>query len=1319
MRLKPEIVGNRTRVVRGQTSRSGASSESFAVVTKMTTTDLAEIPKERGSHVRQVSDGGPPSELEKKRRVEGISTSSRAGEGAMWVDTASTKSKTDDSIASVKSEQPETRHLKLALPTRRSTRGTLIYHPADDDFASTDGLSDSTTSQHTIPDVPASARNRSGSLSAFNKTLARFVSVLEDGAQTGTPPLSLRDTGSSSSQSLIANTSSKPQNPKTKPTGNSGLTTSSGSPTMNIRSTSNSNHTQAKTETNDNSISTAVVNNRIAALDWLINSVVNDRHTIITLDQVLRNRDLCESRRPYERLVQTLVTAPVDTLASHALDLINILITEQSPANRCDFFEALEKSTYTPVLNKLRRSESVVSRLLVGTFERLFIDHLHWQTLVNWDPRDPRLAARMNLLMKQCEPIHSFPPVVWENCSRVAFLACCHLGEHYPHVIRRILDENESQTSDTYCLPLVSSIIAQFLVELIVAHAPIDTYDTSRSTPPSRSPPASFSASSNPAPTKLMKRASPVTSISEPSHDEILELSEEDLDNSESRTSPKPIRTKSNSKGSADARQETGKPIFTANMHSILFSEEHGFDELFSMALMVFDTVWKESTTPTNDKLESTISKTRHLIYLSCAATTTIATLKEHLMLKVKLSQPKPSSPSEMRKMASSIPSLVATQSSSSGSASGLMSSLSSSHTTIPPMTPKESSSSHDNVINSDSASKFPSNLPFSPAEMRLYFVEIVRWVTTPVDKSMLVLLADGVGAMRALASQPGFPWDVATEHLLFHLLRNIGGSDGLWLRILQLSSQTALWIDQQLNSDPHGPEKLVEALELIAGDHSEGYSYTKPLVRMLRSTRQLSIPLRIINRLFEYKMGELERRAYLNDLARCQALSIMKSKVWSTFAEVKHELLRFQSNLLSLHQTKFDPSIRDHEQLLAECWHAAFPRVRLKHVGAIQWALLGFRKATSINSFRGSRLLGFRHLLHFINTQTSQAHHLILSNHPNPLPLGDSSCALSAILIRLLMSNECIMPMIFDEDRDGFAEIHSSSMLWLIQTWLLDPTIGQDNLLVKTESHVMTIMKANKATTAVEFTKQLGISNELIAAGWAKVLDRQSGPIYRSPSVSSGLLAAQSGGSSTSLTSSMGSSSLASPSSPALLHHGSSRQLIPQPHYGSGEPAPSIGTSGHQPSVGTVNLSKARKILGTDSLEAPSERRGTIALTSLPTMSRTMPAEPDYLEEYLEEHHSEMALREHTLANYIESQTQNAKKGRQRGSSRAERELAESERLSRTIAANRITLPLELISAVPDDDKHIKEIVKLRKTEAKEQKEVKATIAKQKPFRT
>jgi hypothetical protein len=641
-----------------------------------------------------------------------------------------------------------------------------------------------------------------------------------------------------------------------------------------------------------------------------------------------------------------------------------------------------------------------------------------------------------------------------------------------------------------------------------------------------------------------------------------------------------------------------------ANNHlSILFSHNDGYYELFCIALLVFDAAWRELKGSFHS-IESVLARTKHLLSISIEACSDLNKLKAMLMVDARLTS---KSPNPSRQAATT------------------------------------------SIYRRPMA-------PLTALEIRSYFSELMFWISSPVEKSTLPLMADAVAAMRTLASMPSFQWEAATSHLLFHLLRNIGGSDGSWMRQWQLASQVALWIDYQVNTDPRGPSKVIEALELISVDHSAAYCLTKPLVRMLRSNRQLSVPLRIINRLFEYKDDEVERKAYLSDLARSQALSIMQSKVWSTFAEVKHELLRFQANLLTLDQQKFDPSARDHESLLADCWHAVFPVIKLRHVGPQQWALMGFRKSSSISGFRGVRLVSFVHLLHFARTQNTHAQHVVLCQHPTGIALGDSSFALSSMLLRLFSSDEFLMPMIFDETRDGFSEIHGIAMLWMIQAWLMEPNLVGDTLLSKVESHLIAVMKSHKPATAEEFSAQLGISNEILVSGWARLADRLQN------------------------------------SAPILMAQNSRPQLLPS-----------------EPSTSPANVAKLRRMLGAEARE-DSPLNGS--------SSQIVP-EADYLQEYLSEHKDELDKREHDLSEYIDTHSKEARtKGRQRGSSRAERELAESERLSRSIASTKIFFSLDTISQMSEDDKNMKEIVKQRKAETKEQKEVKATTAKQKAFR-
>lgn len=1230
--------------------------------------------------------------------LEGSTAESSLQDSSISSEDSVKRSMIEDTVALSTAVVREKMRLKLALPS--SNRGSLIFGNFEDELLNVDSMSDSGASQHTIPEVPSAHRTRNGSLADFYRLLTRNTSFLEETLPPGiSPPTSIRDpllsphsNPSPNSQRAFGQLSSRFN------ASSAGSTLAAPMSSMPISPREALIMSAAASEGDPAAV---LAKARTGALEWIIAAVAGDRAAILTLNQVLRNRDFSDLRRPYERLVRIFVEATQETMMALALDLINVLLSEIPAPHKVQFLDLWTNTNFMTNLNVLLRSEKIGHRVVVKTLQAHYIDNILYQANIAWDPRDPAMHMRMAVLSRVSEPILSFSMPIWENSTRLAFLACCYFAEHYPSQLRHILDENEAQTPDTYCLPLIGPHLILILNEFISNSSPMSTAPM----------PSTYSGGS---------QDSSATSSGELDYTD----SQED---SEAEPPPSPTSTLA------------GNGILP-----IIFSHEDAYNELFAMALMIFDAVWSDHS-GTVYKQEAILAKTRHLMSISIEASFDCASLMSQLHLNSQLSARSGLSPGSLAKLsASSVPSL------------SLQNTMS--------------------LLNNPTIQPWRSPMgPLAPLELRLFFSELVFWVSSTVtDVAQLHLLTDAVNGMRSLASHNGFPWDIATHHLLFHMLRNVvSSSDNSWLRQPMLSGQVALWVDFQLNSDPRGPSKLIEALEMIAIDHSEGYCLTKPLVRMLRSNRQMSIPLRIINRLFEYHDDDIDRHAYIVDLARSQALPIMKSKVWSTYAEVKHELFRFQRNLItSACSLKFDPSVREHEQLLTDCWQTTFPLIRLKHVGSVQWALLGFRKCVSLSSFRGMRLVGFQHLLHFVRSQHAMTQHLVLCGAPGTPALGDSAAALTNMLLRLLTSGENLMPMIFD--REGFSEIHRLSFLCLIQIWLADqgycllPSMGSaptptssaaassaasnassnnlsavaanvEILVAKTEQCLISVLRNNKPSTADELAGLMNVSLDGITMGWSKLMERTNPNHYMQlhvPSLSVESLP-------TSPVGARNSGSATPAQSPAVPHAQSSRMLISQTSTANlfkRSPPPSLhGSSLSITHPDQMSVNKLKKMLGGgpetgDSQLMQSINASIASPSTSPHLSRTRSRqgyaafaggigslldEPDYLAEYFAENDYEMRLREHELSNYITTHMQDAnKRGRQRGSSRAEREAFESERITRTFASTKMSLNPEPIVPLADDEKLAKEIVKLRKAEAKEQKETKAALAKHKPFK-
>lgn len=1215
------------------------------------------------------------------------------------------RSMMEDTVALSTAVVREKLRLKLALPA--NNRGSLIFGNFEDELVNVDSMSDSGASQHTIPEVPSAHRSRNGTAD-FYRLLTRNTSFLEDTLPHGiSPPTSIREAHLSPHSNASPNSQSAGTGGRIAGGNLSSRVGSGGSSITGALSSMPISPREAlimSAAASEGDTTAVLAKARTSALEWIIAAVAGDRTAILTLNQVLRNRDYSDQRRPYERLVRIFSEATQEAMMALTLDLINVLLSEITLPQKVQFFDLWMNTNYLNNLNVLLRSEKIGHRVVVKTFQGFYTENLIYQATIAWDPREPAMHTRMALLSRVSEPILSFSMPVWETSTRLAFLSCCYFAEHYSSQLRHILDENEAQTPDTYCLPLIAPHLVQILNDLISNSSQAST---------ARMPAASYSS-----------QDSSTTSSCE------LDYTDSQEDSEAEPSSPN---------SSSVAYGNNG-------IMNILFSNEDAYHEMFSMTLLIFDAVWNDLA-GTVYKLEAILAKTRQIIGNSIEASFDCASLMSQLHLNTRITSPTSLSSTSMSKL-NAVPSLPLATSSIN---------LLSNPVIQPWRTPLGA---------------------LAPLELRLFFAELVFWVSSSVtDVAQLHLLTDAVTGMRSLASLSGFPWDMSTHHLLFHMLRNVvASSENSWVRQPMLSGQVALWVDFQLNSDPRGPSKLIEALEMIAMDHSEGYCLTKPLVRMLRSNRQMSIPLRIINRLFEYHDDDIDRHAYIVDLARSQALPIMKSKVWSTYAEVKHELFRFQKNLItSACSLKFDPSTREHEQLLIDCWQTTFPLIKLKHVGSVQWALLGFRKCVSLSSFRGMRLVGFQHLLHFVRSQHAMTQHLVLCSLTTTPALGDSSAALTNMLLRLLTSGENLMPMIFD--REGFSEIHRISFLCLIQIWLAEqgycalPAMGTPSavsnsssasanaasaansaaasnvaanveiLVNKTEQCLVSVLKNNKPSTADELIRLMNISIEAITAGWSKLMERTNPSNFvqlQVPSLSVDLPPSFPG-------SPLGSrnSGTATPQhSPSIPHAQSSRQLISQNSTANllkRSPPPSLrGSSLSITHPDQMSVNKLKKMLGASNDAGDALLQSINASVSSPGASPKLGRsasrqgyaafaggignlldEPDYLAEYFTENEYDMRLREHELSNYITDHLQDAnKRGRQRGSSRAEREMYESERISRTFASTKMSLAPETIIPLADDEKLAKEIIKLRKAEAKEQKELKAALAKQKAFK-
>lgn len=1282
---------------------AGATSAAGEATTRARQAGSNDVPNGGLDYWPKSSEGSASKYLALEMGLEGSTGESSLQDSSLSSEDSVKRSMIEDTVALSTAVVREKLRLKLALPS--NNRGSLIFGNFEDELVNIDSMSDSGASQHTIPEVPSAHRSRNGTAD-FYRLLTRNTSFLEDTLPHGiSPPTSIREAHLSPHSNASPTSQSTGTGGRIAGGNLSSRVGSGGSSITGALSSMPISPREAlimSAAASEGDTAAVLAKARTSALEWIIAAVAGDRTAILTLNQVLRNRDYSDQRRPYERLVRIFSEATQESMMALTLDLINVLLSEITLPQKVQFFDIWMNTHYLSNLNVLLRSEKIGHRVVVKTFQGFYTENLLYQATIAWDPREPSMHTRMALLSRVSEPILSFSMPIWETSTRLAFLSCCYFAEHYSSQLRHILDENEAQTPETYCLPLIAPHLVQILNDLVSNASQASAV---------RMPAASFSSQDSSA-----------TSSCE------LDYTDSQEDSEAEPSSP----------------NSSSVPYGNNGIMSILFSHEDAYHEMFSMTLLIFDAVWNDLA-GTVYKLEPILAKTRQLMTNSIEASFDCASLMSQLHLNSRVNSHTPLSSASMSKLNAAVPSL------SLGANSSL------------------------NLLSNPIIQPWRTPLgALAPLELRLFFAELVFWVSSSVtDVAQLHLLTDAVMGMRSLASLSGFPWDMATHHLLFHMLRNVvASSENSWVRQPMLSGQVALWIDFQLNTDPRGPAKLIEALEMIAMDHSEGYCLTKPLVRMLRSNRQMSIPLRIINRLFEYHDDDIDRHAYIVDLARSQALPIMKSKVWSTYAEVKHELFRFQKNLItSACSLKFDPSTREHEQLLIDCWQTTFPLIKLRHVGSVQWALLGFRKCVSLSSFRGMRLVGFQHLLHFVRSQHAMTQHLVLCSLTSTPALGDSAAALTNMLLRLLTSGENLMPMIFD--REGFSEIHRISFLCLIQIWLSEqgycalPAMGSASavsnssstanasstantavastvaanveiLVNKTEQCLLSVLRNNKPSTADELIRLMNVSIESITAGWSKLMERLNPSNFAQlqvPALSVDLPPGSPLGA-------RNSGSLATPQhSPSVPHAQSSRQLISQnstTNLFKRSPPPSLrGSSLSITHPDQMSVNKLKKMLGADgagdallhSINASVSSPGASPKLGRSTSRQGYAAfaggignlldEPDYLAEYFTENEYDMRLREHELSNYITDHLQDAtKRGRQRGSSRAEREMFESERISRTFASTKMSLAPETIIPLADDEKLAKEIIKLRKAEAKEQKELKAGLTKQKNFK-
>lgn len=504
----------------GRRRSASGSSSPRAAAGRGTGLDSPTKTKKRPGLLRQSSEGKLGEDGNTKSGSGPVKTSGDTDESIAWIDVHPGRVGTADSIVSTHSDISLPDNFKLSRPVRRgNTKGSLPGF-RDDDLTSIESYSDSAASQNSIPDVPGGTRARTGSLTAFNRQMLRHVFSLEDNPSSGiSPPHSIRDGTSYSS-----------------------LNAGSRGPTAkNSQASLASPRGAIPALGPDGEVSPILLNARTTAVEWLIEAVLNDHVAAQSLDQIIRNRDLCENRRPYERLLHTFVNAPNQSFSRIVLDLINVLIGDITLPHRAELFDGVENTSFFSGLRKLLSSEHSVGRHIAKSFQRYYIEFLMWQSMVNWDPQDPTYAFKLVVFLKACEPLNCFAPAIWSTCSRLAFRALLHMADNHILLLRKILDENEAQTPDRYCLPVIASPLAAMLNEFITQHIPLP-----------------------------LPRLSLVDHISSSELDEPTD-SEEGISSASSSRNAEPT------------------PVGN-NILAILFSGDDGYNELFATALLVFDT---------------------------------------------------------------------------------------------------------------------------------------------------------------------------------------------------------------------------------------------------------------------------------------------------------------------------------------------------------------------------------------------------------------------------------------------------------------------------------------------------------------------------------------------------------------------------------------------------------------------------------------------------------------------------------------------------------------------------------------------------------
>lgn len=452
------------------------------------------------------------------------------------------------------------------------------------------------------------------------------------------------------------------------------------------------------------------------------------------------------------------------------------------------------------------------------------------------------------------------------------------------------------------------------------------------------------------------------------------------------------------------------------DLYQILTSDSYAYYSLCCTAIALFDTLWKESYN--NDKnVHLTLSKTREYM-IGALGILDVKKMNELLLLD-KMLIPK--------------------------------------------------------VYNMEQLNQIVLVYSLDRSNPNMNYGEMVIDLVKNVNFEELDYLSDLVDCLNSTVVTPKFDFSLVSSKFIRFLLEQLIAQDSNWMRHSKLSSLCVRLIENILIHDEEGENKFTTALSDISKDHT--YIY-KPLVKMIRNNWTFRASINIVNMLFESKKTLRDKRMFVKDLATSEALTIIKSKLWSSVSGTE-ELLKLQNYILSHDSMPFDFRNPEHEMLLNECWYTAF-NIKLNQIGPEQWHLMGFHNYKSLGDFSRLSTKCLKHLLYFASQNTDMYRALILYNGKNAFNVGEYGIWVSNLFYKCT-ENQIIIPLIFDEKENTLHEMYSMLWYWSIQTWIsCNLEMSSEEVYDVLEEHILSSLSKMKPSSIDDLIKMIGVRKDL-----------------------------------------------------------------------------------------------------------------------------------------------------------------------------------------------------------------------------------------------